>query len=628
MASNPWCRLLVLVCALQTFPRGSLALGKVSPHCSKGLCLYLIPGDRVGLLKAQESLANPVVPGADQDTAAVPPKAGRKLLLSKKKSPRQAPKRQKDQQKQKGVQKEDDAAGAGTQNTAIPNQEQLRQMKHQFVGKNPMFSNPNGASTIQVGQTQVAADPAAQAQVPGNVGMVNMAGTVPDVTTDQPMTATKTVGVGGDPNAIAPKGQFLRVYFPTLPRSGQLHLRKLWEACTKRVTESVHEGFGLQLNPRTGAFAPPCGGIALSAENETAPPPADDADRCGEIRLGRSTDPVLLKLNKPSEGSLFQELFQELVEGSWAADVILMLVRNPVDAYQSTFRARNPRYALTEDASDLEWTLTLDQYLETMWEPYVTLFNDVPVPRVVMRYEDLHRDPQDFMKEALVYTGVASAQQLDDQLISAAVTQVQKATRKLAPKDVVGEGFKVLMRQSQADQQLAMTVLSKYSATLKSLGYVYYKEAEGVPADLAAMIAVQEQAERSRLFALMDAGFNIKEAGFSIKAAGFNIAEALRPDGDTMIMLMVVVVVVVVVVVDKLKARAAGTSSTLGKAVAFTFAVADAARNKKVTAVALMAQSAEAERENRIKQHTAAQEEYCIKKHRLQARLAMLRDKY
>ena len=54
-----------------------------------------------------------------------------------------------------------------------------------------------------------------------------------------------------DPNAITPKGPFLRVYFPTLPRSGQLHLRKLWEACTKRVTESANVGVELQLNSRT-----------------------------------------------------------------------------------------------------------------------------------------------------------------------------------------------------------------------------------------------------------------------------------------------------------------------------------------------------------------------------------------
>jgi hypothetical protein len=54
-----------------------------------------------------------------------------------------------------------------------------------------------------------------------------------------------------DPNVIIPNGPFLRVYFPTLPMAGQLHLRKLWESCTKRVTESAHVGVGQQLNPRT-----------------------------------------------------------------------------------------------------------------------------------------------------------------------------------------------------------------------------------------------------------------------------------------------------------------------------------------------------------------------------------------
>ena len=61
---------------------------------------------------------------------------------------------------------------------------------------------------------------------------------------------------GGDPNAITPKSEFLRVYFPTLPRTGQLHVRKLWEACTKRVTETANVGVGLQLNSRTVRRAP------------------------------------------------------------------------------------------------------------------------------------------------------------------------------------------------------------------------------------------------------------------------------------------------------------------------------------------------------------------------------------
>eukprot|EP00976_Prorocentrum_cordatum_P025246 512609-Prorocentrum_minimum.AAC.1 len=69
-------------------------------------------------------------------------------------------------------------------------------------------------------------------------------------------------------------------------------------------------------------------------------------------------------------------------------------VRNPVDAYQSTFRINNPKYVETKDANDLEWKLTFDQYLATVWEAYVTHFDNVPVPRVIMRYEDLYRDPQ------------------------------------------------------------------------------------------------------------------------------------------------------------------------------------------------------------------------------------------
>uniref|UniRef100_A0A7S0QUJ8 Sulfotransferase domain-containing protein n=1 Tax=Pyramimonas obovata TaxID=1411642 RepID=A0A7S0QUJ8_9CHLO len=576
MATNPWCRLLVLVCALQTVPRDTLALGKVSPHCSKGLCLYLIPGDRVGLVKARESLANPVVPGADQGKDAVPPNAGRKLL--------QIPVQPTLDQTQHAFQ-------MIQQGALNAHEEQMQEMKKQFLTmgqQNPQFTNPNAASMMQMGQTQMAADPAAQAQMLAKMA-VNMAGNPSNNPTQLSGPEAVRLVIDNvvkgitpdnlphndialaDPHAIVPKNrEFLRVYFPTLPRSGQLHLRKLWEACTKRVTESANVGVGLQLNSRTGAFTPLCGGVALNAENETMLPATDDIEKCSEIRMGKNKDPVLIKSNEPSEyaGPVFRE----------TADVVLMLVRNPVDAYQSMFRSKNPKYVLTKDVKDLEWKLTFDQYLATVWEAYVTHFDNVPVPRIVVRYEDLYRDPQDFMKEVLMYTGAASAHNLDDQAIVTAVKQVQEATKAQVPKDVVGEGFEVLMSLSPSDQQFAMSVLSKYSATLKSLGYVYYKAADGVPADLAAMKAAQERAERSRLDALKDAGFSIAEA-LRLDPELLNMAKTHGHVG-AMVVMGVAVIVAALGVVDRMKARAAGTSSTLDKAVAFASTVADAASKK------------------------------------------------
>lgn len=80
-------------------------------------------------------------------------------------------------------------------------------------------------------------------------------------------------------------------------------------------------------------------------------------------------------------------------------------VRNPVDAYQSLFQEKNPKYAASKNLDDVEWPVPFSQYLSEQWEKYVNSFDNVRVPRVVMRYEDMWRDPEDFMKEVLVFTG-------------------------------------------------------------------------------------------------------------------------------------------------------------------------------------------------------------------------------
>jgi len=100
-------------------------------------------------------------------------------------------------------------------------------------------------------------------------------------------------------------------------------------------------------------------------------------------------------------------------------------VRNPVDAYQSLFIEQNPQYVATNGIAKLQWEVSFQQYLNTLWAKYLQSFDDVKVPRVVLRYEDMVMNPVDFTKEALVYTGVVREMMLQDKNITASVHYIQ-----------------------------------------------------------------------------------------------------------------------------------------------------------------------------------------------------------
>eukprot|EP00238_Polyblepharides_amylifera_P005374 CAMPEP_0196576718 /NCGR_PEP_ID=MMETSP1081-20130531/5909_1 /TAXON_ID=36882 /ORGANISM="Pyramimonas amylifera, Strain CCMP720" /LENGTH=431 /DNA_ID=CAMNT_0041895401 /DNA_START=312 /DNA_END=1607 /DNA_ORIENTATION=- len=287
-----------------------------------------------------------------------------------------------------------------------------------------------------------------------------------------------------------------------MPQSGSVHLRKLWEAVTGVVTERSSIGPGLALSTRTGAFAPACGGIPIDAANESMIV-SPTSEQCASIKPGMGNDPVLIKSNEPNEyvGPIFRE----------TADVILLMVRNPVDAYQSLFQQRNAKYMVSQDANDLEWRLTFDQFLSSIWEAYITHFDDVKIPRVVIRYEDMQTHADALIKEVLAFTGYASIRKVNNDVVTDAVKQLQKATTKLRPQNVVGEGFKVLMSLNEEDQRFALQVLNKYNATLKALGYLYYKEKDGFPDSFKPMIKQQEKLEKERMENLKKFGLEVNK---------------------------------------------------------------------------------------------------------------------
>jgi hypothetical protein len=283
---------------------------------------------------------------------------------------------------------------------------------------------------------------------------------------------------------IQPKSRKLNVYYPTMPGTGSFHALKLFEGVTLRVVEHSTIGPGLTLNPDTHAFTSECGGIALAAKSMSVLP---SKRQCGRIKRGTSEEPVVVTSQEP-----FEFTAPVLKE---QADVVLMHVRNPVDAYQSLFVKMNPEYIATRDSTKIKWEVSFLQYLD-MWSRYITSFDNVKVPRVVLRYEDMVVDAVDFTKEALVYTGVVRAMQLQDRNITKAVAYVQSKT--LAVTQPVGTGFRTLMDLSDSNQVKALSMLDGYTPILRALGYYYFREKDGVPGPMKSLLKKATDRQRVR----------------------------------------------------------------------------------------------------------------------------------
>ena len=208
-----------------------------------------------------------------------------------------------------------------------------------------------------------------------------------------------------------------------------------------------------------------------------------------------------------------------------------------MDAYQSLFIEQNPQYVATNGIAKLQWEVSFQQYLNTLWAKYLQSFDDVKVPRVVLRYEDMVMNPVDFTKEALVYTGVVREMMLQDKNITASVHYIQvRAVSKLCLRSIeaahtdrrreltrevgttrseandgcrcpvcvgvcvvaqsktqavtepVGFGFRTLMNLDESNQLKTLRILEVYQPILRALGYYYYRERDGVPEDMKLLL--------------------------------------------------------------------------------------------------------------------------------------------
>lgn len=105
--------------------------------------------------------------------------------------------------------------------------------------------------------------------------------------------------------ARLPRG-FVEVFMPLLPGTDDVQVRRLWEAATARLAETLRAEPGTELNHRTGRFARRCGGHDVSEPSSFEQPDptwrggaacmnCDDQGRaCRPVRRSVDLEPTLV----------------------------------------------------------------------------------------------------------------------------------------------------------------------------------------------------------------------------------------------------------------------------------------------------------------------------------------------
>jgi len=162
------------------------------------------------------------------------------------------------------------------------------------------------------------------------------------------------------------------------------------------------------------------------------------------------------------------------------AKVLLLLVRNPVDCYEMTFRHLNRVFMETKNTSLMKWKVTFAQYMENAYLPYVHT-GDGTMPRVILRYEDLLDKPAEALKSVLAITGVGMHLQLPAELIEMRVRKLTYLTERVGGSHRLGKGFHFVNKLPEQYRQTVLDTITKYQALVNNLGYFYYFEKDNKP---------------------------------------------------------------------------------------------------------------------------------------------------
>ena len=291
--------------------------------------------------------------------------------------------------------------------------------------------------------------------------------------------------------------QLINIYFPTVPRSGNTHTRKLWEAVTSIGSESVYRETSNK-DRRSGAYVRRFGGIGVSSRGGGGGGGGSGGSGGSRpIRAGRGKDPILVKSHDKSYFKMFY-----LTKSSH----ILLLVRNPVDNYVSDLIERNVLYKLknintaidikrtqlTNNVSFKRWVMEVWMRYQHLWFRYplkrhpcvheergrgvYKLCKRPDLPRIVLRYEDLFMNPSETIDYFLNATGVKSQLRLSSEYIVNRILEVEEAAKIRRPPSPINskDSFDFVSgTKKEARRILELMKQKQLAKALECFGYVF-----------------------------------------------------------------------------------------------------------------------------------------------------------
>jgi len=183
---------------------------------------------------------------------------------------------------------------------------------------------------------------------------------------------------------------------------------------------------------------------------------------------------------------------------------VILLVRNPVDCYEMTFRELNSEFLKTMDPAKITWQVTFDQYMEDAYLPYLQS-GEHTHRRILVRYEDLVDDPGLVMKIVLASTGVGMQLQIPAALIEMRVKKVKYLTEQQGGNHDVGKGFHFVNKLPSKHKQVVVDTLEKYQVQLSNLGYFYYFQNDGKNTSMEKSVTVSHARMAAQRFETMQA---------------------------------------------------------------------------------------------------------------------------
>lgn len=228
-------------------------------------------------------------------------------------------------------------------------------------------------------------------------------------------------------------------------------------------------------NPRTGAWARPCGGLDPEYPLPLGYGRVQKPEWCHAVRVSNLAEPVFVKADADTEEGWN---FVDRARG------LLLLVRDPLDHYRSYIahmnKQKSKRVAGVLDR--LKKKMSLETFMRK-WSAYVKRWElhaeATKIPTYIMRFEDLYLNSTCVIEEAFDCLGVSQVMRLSPLTIAKRVFEVKRQTQHLFKAGDVGGGFEVAgfnHRHKGSAEQAYKEAITGRAAFLGDYGYTYYMD--------------------------------------------------------------------------------------------------------------------------------------------------------